>query len=129
MRTYVLERLLHGVFVLIGISVVAFLVVNLTGDPVAIMLGPDSSPEQRELLRRELGLDQPLPVQYVNYMSSLLGGGALGKSFLYKQPAIGLVMERLPATLELALVAMVLSLLIAVPLGSVSAVRRGSLLD
>ena len=83
MRAYVLERLLHGVFVLIGISVVAFLVVNLTGDPVAIMLGPDSSPEQRELLRRELGLDQPLPVQYVNYMGSLLGGqGALGRSFL-----------------------------------------------
>ena len=130
MRAYVLERLLHGVFVLIGISVVAFLVVNLTGDPVAIMLGPDSSPEQRELLRRELGLDQPLPVQYVNYMGSLLGGqGALGRSFLYKQPAMGLVMERLPATLELALVAMALSLVIALPLGSISAVRRGSWLD
>lgn len=130
MRAYVVERLFHGVFVLLGISVVAFLVVNLTGDPVNIMLGPDASPDQRDLVRRELGLDQPLPVQYVNYMGSLLGGqGALGRSFLYKQPAIGLVLERLPATLELALVAMVLSLVIAVPLGSISAVRRGSWTD
>src|SRR5919199_4409076 len=130
MRTYVLERLLHGVFFLLGISGVAFLVVNLTGDPVAIMLGPDSSPEQRALLRQELGLDQPLPVQYVSYMQALFGGkGQLGRSFLYKQPAIGLVMERLPATLELALAAMVLSLLISLPLGSISAVRRGTWLD
>ena len=130
MRGYVFERLFHGIFVLLGISVVAFLVVNLTGDPVAIMLGPDSSPEQRALLRQELGLDQPLPVQYVSYMQALFGGkGQLGRSFLYKQPAIGLVMERLPATLELALAAMVLSLLISLPLGSISAVRRGTWLD
>jgi peptide/nickel transport system permease protein len=129
-RAYVAERLFHGVFVLLGISVVAFLVVNLTGDPVSIMLGSEASAEQIAQVRQELGLDQPLPVQYVSYMGALFGGrGQLGKSFLYKQPAIGLVLERLPATLELALVAMGISLLISLPLGSISAVRRGSWLD
>ena len=130
MRAYVLERLIHGIFVIFGISVVTFLVVNLTGDPVRVILGPDASPEQIAFVRRDLGLDQPLPVQYVNYMQAMLGGvGQLGLSFLYKQPAIGLVVERLPATLQLALAAMVVNLALALPLGGVSAVRRGSWTD
>jgi ABC-type dipeptide/oligopeptide/nickel transport system permease component len=129
-RGYVLERLLHGAFVLFGISVVTFLVVNLTGDPVLVMLGIEATPEQIALVRQQLGLDQPLPVQYTYYMGALLGGqGELGKSFLYKQPAIGLVVERLPATLQLALVAMGMSLCLSLPLGSISAVRRGSWTD
>lgn len=115
---------------LFGISVVTFLVVNLTGDPVLVMLGIEATPEQIALVRQQLGLDQPLPVQYTYYMGALLGGqGELGKSFLYKQPAIGLVVERLPATLQLALVAMGMSLCLSLPLGSVSAVRRGSWTD
>ena len=130
MRAYVLERLVHGIFVLVGISVVTFLVVNLTGDPVHVMLGIDATPDEVARVQHELGLDQPLPLQYVSYMRALLGGqGALGRSFLYQQPAIGLVAERLPATLELALTAMALSLLISLPLGALSAVRRGSWTD
>jgi peptide/nickel transport system permease protein len=127
MRGYVIERLAHGILVLFGISVVTFLVVNLTGDPVSVMLGPDASPAQVAAVRQELGLDQPPHVQYMNYMRSLLTGqGPLGRSFLYKAPAINLVFERLPATAQLTLVAMGMSLLIALPLGVYSAARRDS---
>jgi peptide/nickel transport system permease protein len=81
-------------------------------------------------VREEMGLDQPLPVQYVRYMVSLLTGqGQLGRSFLYSQSAISLVAERLPATLELAATAMAMSLAISLPLGTISAVRRGSWID
>src|SRR5437016_1207461 len=112
---------------MIGISVVAFVVVNLTGDPVRVILGADASPQQVEAVRHEMGLDRPLWAQYFVYQRALLTGrGRLGNSFTYQQPAIELVVERLPATLELALAAMLVNVAVAVPLGVVSAVRRGS---
>ena len=108
MSRYLVERLFHGVLVLFGITLVGFVLINLTGDPVRIMLGPDATQQQVDAVRQEMGLDQPLPVQYVRYMTSLLTGrGQLGRSFLYSDSAINLVISRLPATLQLALAAMV----------------------
>jgi peptide/nickel transport system permease protein len=130
MSAYLVERLFHGILVLFGITLVGFVLINLTGDPVRIMMGPDATQEQVATVREEMGLDQPLPVQYVRYMVSLLTGqGQLGRSFLYSQSAISLVAERLPATLELAATAMAMSLAISLPLGTISAVRRGSWID
>ena len=130
MSAYLVERLFHGILVLFGITLVGFVLINLTGDSVRIMMGPDATQEQVATVREEMGLDQPLPVQYVRYMVSLLTGqGQLGRSFLYSQSAISLVAERLPATLELAATAMAMSLAISLPLGTISAVRRGSWID
>src|SRR5581483_6105674 len=97
------------------VSVVVFLLVHLTpGDPAVIMLGEEASPEAVAALHRELGLDQPLPAQYVEYVSHILRGD-LGRSLRTHQPVVEAIGERLPATLELGLAALLWSLALAIP--------------
>lgn len=130
MRSYVVERLIHGVFVLFGISILVFLLVHVTGDPLSAILGEDATPQQIAAVRRELELDQPLPLQYLAYVRAILGGqGQLGYSLSFRRPAIELVIGRLPATLELTLVAVAMTLVLSFPLGIISAVKRGSWID
>jgi peptide/nickel transport system permease protein len=124
----ILERLSHAVFVVIGVSLLSFLLVHLTGDPAALLLPLDATQEDRDRFRAAMGLDRPLPVQYADFVVHAVRGD-FGNSLRFQQPALGLVLERLPATLALAGVALGLALLVGVPAGLVAGVKRGSLFD
>jgi ABC-type dipeptide/oligopeptide/nickel transport system permease component len=128
MLQYLLKRLWHTVFVLIGISVISFFFIHLSGDPVMLMLPADASHQEIETLREQLGFNDPIHEQYLRFAWQAVRG-EFGKSLYYKVPAMELILERLPASLELAVAAMLIALVVAVPIGIVSAVRRGSLLD
>ncbi|MCC7368213.1 MAG: ABC transporter permease [Chloroflexi bacterium] len=128
MVTYLLERVGRSLLVLLGVILVAYLLVLLTGDPAGAIAGPDASPADVERVRRELGYDQPLPIQMVRYVWKVLQGD-FGRSSTYRQAAFPLILERLPATLALAAAAMLVNLVIALPLGVLSAVRRGGVVD
>jgi peptide/nickel transport system permease protein len=128
MGAYLIERLVRSLLVLFGVVLVAYSLVLLTGDPASAMVGPDASPADVARVRAELGFDQPLPVQLVRYVGRLLQGD-FGRSSTYRQAAFPLIVERLPATLALAAAAMAINLIIALPLGIVSAVRRGGAVD
>ena len=124
------ERLIGLVPVLLGVSVIVFLMITLTpGDPVQIMLGDSrSSPEQEAALRHDMGLDRPLHERFVLFIGNA-ARGEFGLSFFHRRPVIDVIGERLPATIELTLAALVLSLVIAIPLGVLAAVRKNSWLD
>ena len=127
----VLQRMLHTVPILIGISIIVFLLMHLTpGDPVEIMLGGVGHVSQAdiELMRAELGLDRPLIQQYFAFVRGIFGGD-WGTSIRTRVPVKQLVLERLPATIELTLSAIFVSLLIGIPAGILSAIRRYSFLD
>lgn len=128
MRQFLLNRLWHTLLVVIGISMISFFFIHLSGDPVMLMLPADASREQIETLREHLGFNDPLYEQYGRFVWQALRG-RFGDSLYYKVPAMELILERLPASLELASAAMFIALLVSVPIGIVSAVRRGSLLD
>jgi ABC-type dipeptide/oligopeptide/nickel transport system permease component len=128
MLPYLLKRLLHTVYVIIGISVISFFFIHLSGDPVMLMLPADASHQEIEDLRERLGFDDPIPVQYVRFAWKAVRGD-FGQSLYYHVPVMDLIVERLPASLELAVAAMLLALVVSVPIGIVSAVKRGSLLD
>jgi len=125
-----LSRRLAGLVVtLLVVSLVIFAVMDLLpGDPASIMLGTSASPETLAALRHELGLDQPLLFRYGQWLAGVLSGN-LGQSYTYGVPVAGLIVERLAVTLPLALIAIVLSVLIALPLGVLAAARRGDILD
>lgn len=124
MGRYVAKRLLHAVFVMLAVSVAVFLVARLSGDPSVLFLGDNSTPEDLARIRHLLGLDRPLYVQYWIFLTGALRGD-LGHSVWYAQPALDLVLERLPATGQLALTAFILSVLLAVPAGIFAALHRG----
>lgn len=125
---YLLKRLLHTVYVIIGISLISFFFIHLSGDPVMLMLPADASMQEVEQLRHRLGFDRPIPVQYLHFVSNAVTGD-FGESLYYHVPAMQLILERLPASLELAFAAMFIALVISVPIGIISAVYRGSALD
>jgi peptide/nickel transport system permease protein len=128
MRLYLLKRLLLTLPVLIGVSVLVFLFIHLIpGDPVEVMLGESASPADRAALRHQLHLDQPLSVQFGLFFSGLATGKL--ESIFYREPVSRKVFARLGATFELALAAMALSCLFAIPLGIVAALRRGRWAD
>ncbi len=131
MRAYILRRLVYAIPTLFGISVIVFAVTHLSpGDPVRLYTfgALNITEEDIEGLRHHYGLDKPLPLQYVDWMSLALRGD-FGMSLQYHQPALGLLLERLPNTLILALAALVLQLGIGVPLGMIAALKRGSWID
>jgi peptide/nickel transport system permease protein len=129
MAAYVARRLVGMVPVLFLVSLVIFMLIHLTpGDPVLVMLGEEASPEARDRLRSELGLDQPLPVQYAIW-AGRVARGDLGRSIRTHQPVSEAILQRLPVTIELALAAMLIALVIAVPAGIISALRRNSAAD
>lgn len=129
MWRYIQTRLALVVLVLLGVSLLVFLLARLTpGDPALLLAGDFATPEQVARIRSVLGLDQPLHVQYGVYLANMLRGD-LGESIYFREPAMGLVLERLPATLGLTLAALVLAVAVALPLGITSALRRDTLLD
>ncbi|GGA33335.1 MULTISPECIES: ABC transporter permease [Psychrobacillus] len=125
---YFLQNLLKTIPVLLLITLIVFLLVRVTGDPVSLMLPETATDEERESLREALGFNDPLPVQYFTYLSDLVRGD-FGESFRYNTDAFALVLERLPATFELAFASMIVAIIISIPLGILSAVKRNSFLD
>ncbi|AXO34433.1 dipeptide transport system permease protein DppB [Micromonospora sp. B006] len=129
MTRFVLRRALQSAIVLVGVTLVVFLLLQLVpGDPVRVALGTRFDQQTYDALRERAGLDQPLPVQYASYLGHALTGD-LGVSFRTGQPVSQIVLERLPATLSLAVTAVLFALLVAFPLGIVAAVRSGSAVD
>jgi peptide/nickel transport system permease protein len=129
MARYVLRRAGQAAIVLLGVSFIVFMLMQLVpGDPVRVALGTRFDPETYAALRERAGLDQPLLVQYLTYLANALTGD-LGVSFRSGQPVTTTLLERLPATLSLAGVSLFIALLIAIPLGLVSATRSGKLSD
>jgi len=128
-RTYLLSRLAQLFPVVFGVVTIVFLLIHLIpGDPVEIMLGESAVAAQKEELRRELKLDRPVAAQYVEFLGRLATGD-LGVSFRSREPVLREILSRFPATLLLAAASLLLAVLIAVPLGILSAMRQHSLLD
>jgi peptide/nickel transport system permease protein len=128
MRTYLLRRLAQSLLVLLGISFVVFAILHLTGDPTLVLLPPDASAEDVTRFRQEMGFNDPFFVQYGRFMRGALRGD-FGQSIRHGEPAFQLVVERLPATFELAGAGLGIALLLAIPAGIVSAVRRNTAID
>jgi peptide/nickel transport system permease protein len=126
---YLIRRILLTIPVLIGVATLVFALIHLVpGDPAQSMLGEGASAKEVEDLRVRLGLDRPLLEQYVRFMRGLIAGD-LGTSFRTSQPVVAAIWERVPATIELALAAMSVALVVALPLGIIAAVRRGTPVD
>ena len=128
MRRFIARRLIQAVAIIFGVSLVTFGLLHATGDPVALLLPLDATQADRDRLRTQLGLDDPLVVQYWRFASGAVRGD-FGRSIRQSEPALGLVLERLPATLELTLSAMAIALVVAIPAGIVAAARRGTIVD
>src|SRR5262245_16638235 len=122
MTRFIVRRILYSVVTLCILSGTIFLVVRLTGDPVALMAEASARPEDLERIRHQWGLDRSWPVQYVTFMQNAVRG-ELGKSFNYRLPVSELYFQRLPNSLTLGLVATLISILIGVPAGILSAVK------
>jgi peptide/nickel transport system permease protein len=128
MSAYIIRRLVHSVFVLVGLTVVIFVVTRTVGDPARLMLPIEATEQQYRAVRAELGLDDPLYVQFARFAWDLARGD-LGLSIWQRIPAAQLVLDRIPATLLLALSVISFSLLIAVPMGAISAFKPRSAVD
>ena len=129
MFRYLLRRILLAVPVLLGVATLVFSLIHLVpGDPALAMLGEGASPQDVEELRKSLGLDRPLFEQYTTFLRQAATGD-LGRSFRTGQPVTAMILERVPATAELAFAAMAVAVLVAVPLGVIAAVWRGTAWD
>lgn len=128
MLRYIIRRLGQTLVTAIFVSMIVFGLARLTGDPTILLLPTEATEADRQFFRTQLGLDRSLPEQYLTFVTNALQGD-LGQSFRYREPALDLVLDRLPATLELAVASMILATLIAIPIGVIAAVRRGSWID
>jgi peptide/nickel transport system permease protein len=129
MQRFIVRRLLQGLVTLFLVSIIVFILGRLTGDPVALLLSEFSTFEDKERLARQLGLDKPLVEQYAIFVWNAVRGD-LGRSIRGDHaPALKLVLDRLPATLQLAAISSALSFLIGLPLGVLAALKRGSVVD
>jgi peptide/nickel transport system permease protein len=128
MQRYILRRVFYAFISLVLLSLTIFCLVRLTGDPAVLMADPGAKEEDLQAIRREFGLDKPIHMQYVAFVSSIVRGD-FGKSIYYRVPAFDLYLQRLPASILLALVAMGISLLLGIPIGIFSAVRVNTWFD
>ncbi len=128
MTRYVFTKLGEALIAIWGVVTIVFFVTRLVGDPVALLLPVGASPEQMQQMTAALGLDKPLWQQYLVYVGQVLTGD-FGQSFQFNRPAIGVVLERMPATIQLALLAMVLGIIIGGAAGSIAALKRGSVVE
>src|SRR4029434_9734605 len=128
MLAYILRRLLQSLFVLLGVSVIVFGLLHLTGDPTRLLLPLEAREEDVRQLRALLSLDDPLWVQYLRFLSRDVRADP-GLSYKHQLPAHALIRQTLPATLELTAAGLALALVVAVPAGILAALRRNSLID
>lgn len=129
MVTFIVRRLIQTIFVVILVGFISFSLLHLMpGDPAVIMLGEEASEAQIQALRHELWLDRPFIIQYLRWFANILQGD-FGKSIQYRESVITMIAQRLPVTLHIGIIALVLSLFVSIPAGVICAVRRGGLLD
>ncbi len=128
MLAFILRRLAQAVIVMLTVAFIAFMLFQYVGDPVTNLLGQDATPQQRAQLRADLGLDQPFPVQFARFVGNAVQG-EFGLSLRQGRKVSSLIVERLPATLELSLCAAVIALGVGIPMGVFAALRRGTFLS
>jgi peptide/nickel transport system permease protein len=128
MLAFILRRLVQAVIVMLTVAFIAFMLFQYVGDPVTNLLGQDATPQQRVQLRADLGLDQPFPVQFARFVGNAITG-EFGLSLRQGRKVSSLIVERFPATLELAAVAALIGLAAGIPLGVYTALRRGGLMS
>jgi peptide/nickel transport system permease protein len=128
MQRYIVVRVVQGTVTLLVLSLAVFLSVHLTGDPALYLLGPEGTQQDYEQLKKNMSLDKPLPVQYAVFLGNVVQGD-FGKSHITGQMARKTLMERFPATLQLAGVAFLLTMAVGIPLGILSAVKRDTIID
>src|SRR5437588_11925291 len=122
MIQFIIRRTAYALITLLILSLTTFTVVRLTGDPVTLMAEPGARAQDLDRIRVEWGLDRPLPVQYLSFLKNI-ATGELGNSFNYEMPVSTLYFQRLPNSLELALAATLISFVIGIPAGMISAVK------
>jgi ABC-type dipeptide/oligopeptide/nickel transport system permease component len=128
MKVYLFHRFTQSLLVLFGVSFVVFFILHLTGDPALVLLPPDASAEDVRRFREAMGFNDPFLVQYGRFLAGAARGD-FGQSIRHGEPAFHLVLERLPATFELAGAALAIALCLSIPIGIVSAVRRNTIVD
>jgi peptide/nickel transport system permease protein len=128
MALYILRRLYQALIVFFVVTGIVFSILHVSGDPLALLMPPDAPPSDVEEMRRTLGLDKPVWVQYALFLKNAARGN-LGVSYHHGQPALKLVLERLPASLELVVTTILISLILAVPIGVLAASKKGTILD
>jgi peptide/nickel transport system permease protein len=124
MCLYLIRRFFQALFSIAGVSTIVFFALHLTGDPVRLMVPPDATLKDMEILRHELGLDRPLHVQYLEFFENLLQGD-LGHSYVQNRPVLHIILERFPYTAKLAVTALLISMIVGILIGVLSAVFRG----
>lgn len=128
MAKYISKRLLQAIFVLLGVSLVAFIILHLSGDPLSLLISSGATPEQEAAIRTKMGLDDPLYIQYFRFLAQILHGD-FGESLYYKQSTLSLIMNRLPATIQLTFAGILVATVIGIPLGIIAATKKGSVVD
>ncbi len=128
MWTFLIRRLLQSVIVLIGVTLISFTSLQIGGDPTYLFVSENASLEEIALTRERLGFDRPLHVQYLSYVWNVMHGD-FGNSLSYRQPAMGVVMDAMPATIELTVFSLVLAIGLSIPLGIFAALNRGNPAD
>jgi peptide/nickel transport system permease protein len=126
--TFIVRRLLQSAIVIIGVTLITFLALQMSGDPTYLYVSERATAEEIERARVALGFDRPLHEQYLSFLGNLVQGD-FGNSLSYRRPAIDAVLEALPATIELTLFAMFLAIFVAIPLGVAAALKRGTPVD
>ena len=129
MGTYIIRRLIQAIAVCLVISAISFFLLFLNTDPALVLLPPEVEMEDIELFKKQMGLDRPVIIQYLDFLRKVILHGDFGDSFVAKIPALEIIGSRVPATLKLALGALLIINLIAIPVGVISAIRRYSLMD
>lgn len=129
MKAYIIRRLMQAVAVCLAISMISFFLLFLNADPALLLLPPEAEIEDIEIFKKSMGLDRPIVIQYIDFLKKIVLHGDFGDSFVSKTPALGLMMERIPATLSLGLFAVILANALAIPMGMISAVKRYTVFD
>lgn len=128
MKKFLVRRLLQALLVMWATATVVFFLVRLTGDPIDIILPQEATADDRARLVQQMGLDRPVVVQYASFLLGAVQGD-IGESYWQSRPAMSVVLERYPATLQLAVASILLSLAVAIPIGVLAAIKKGSWLD
>lgn len=129
MRVYIIKRLVEAIGVCLVISMISFFLLFLNTDPALLLLPPEAEMEDIATFKKQMGLDRPVIVQYVDFLGKVVLHGDFGDSFVAKVPAVRLIAGRLPATVKLALASLLVINLVALPVGVIAAIRRYSLMD
>jgi len=128
MGRYILKRFWHGVIVIFGVTIIVFVVTRMVGDPVSVMLPLEATVEQRAAFEKQLGLDRPIPIQFIDFLKDIARLD-FGDSLWQHRPAMEIVFEKLPLTIGLVFIGIGLAFVLSIPLGIIAALRPGGITD